>query len=54
MWRVLTQAAGQGFETEQQVFAHRELGNDFPALGHVANATAGPLVGCQGRELPLV
>ena len=35
----------QGFKAQQQVFAHTELGNDFPPLGHLANARPGAAVG---------
>ena len=51
---VAGQAARQGLHAEQQVFAHRELGNDLPALGHVADAPPGAAVGRQGRHLPLL
>ena len=40
-----THAPRQGFQTQQQVFAHAELGNDLPPLGHIANARPGAAVG---------
>lgn len=52
MWR-LRVSPRQGLQTQQQVLAHRELGDDLAALGHVADAGPGPLVGRQGGEVPL-
>jgi hypothetical protein len=48
------QATGQGLHAQHQVLAHRELGNDLPPLGHIADATPGPLVRRHGGQLPIL
>ena len=46
------QAAGAGLQAQAQVVPHRQLGNDLPPLGHVADPRPGPLVGRQGQQIP--
>lgn len=42
---VLGHPARKGLEPKQQVFPHGELGNDLPALGHIANPNPSPPMG---------
>ena len=46
------QAAGAGLQAQAQVVPHRQLGNDLPPLGHIADPRPGPLVGRQGQQIP--
>ena len=48
---VASQPTRQSLEAQQQVFTHRQLGNDLPTLGHVADASAGAAMGRHRRDL---
>jgi len=44
--------ARAGGQAHEQVFFHRQARENFPALGHVADACLGPLMGGQGSDVP--
>ncbi len=44
-------ATGPGLQTQQQIFPHAELSDDISPLRHVADATAGPLMGGLGGDI---
>src|SRR5579883_2740098 len=43
-----------GGETDPQVLLHRELGEDFPTLGHVADAPPRAGLGRGGAQIPIL
>jgi hypothetical protein len=51
---VAADASLAGLKAKQQVFAHRQLGDDLPALGHVADTHPRPLVGGLGPQVTTI
>lgn len=46
--------AGESFETHQQVFVNREVGEDVPALGNITETGFGAAVGSPPRKVGFV